>query len=169
MTGLDSVTAAVNDLKRARAARETVLANASLEQIQADPKLLQFAMAEGKAAFGDNCAGCHGAGGQGAKGYPNLNDDVWLWGGSLQAIEHTIRVGVRSEDPDARFSMMPSFGKDAILPPAQIDDLTEYVVALSHRPANAAAVARAAPLFQANCGVCHGPFTRGVALVAVFT
>ncbi len=52
-------------------------------QIQNDPDLLQFALAEGKSAFGDNCAPCHGAGGQGAQGYPNLNDDVWLWGGKL--------------------------------------------------------------------------------------
>ena len=52
---------------------------------------------------------------------------------------------------------MPAFGTDAILPPAQIDDLTEYVVALSHRPADRAAVGRAAPVFQANCAVCHGP------------
>ena len=121
----DSVTAAVNDLKRARAARETVLANASLEQIQADPKLLQFAMAEGKAAFGDNCAGCHGAGGQGAKGYPNLNDDVWLWGGKLEDIQHTITVGVRSTSPQTRQSQMPSWGRSNILTPHQILDLTD--------------------------------------------
>src|SRR3569833_682513 len=85
----DSVIAEVNALKTARAAREKVLAPASLEQIQADPNLLQFAMAEGRAAFGDNCAGCHGAGGQGARGYPNLNDDVWIWGGKLEDIQHT--------------------------------------------------------------------------------
>ena len=157
----DSVTAAVNDLKRARAARETVLANASLEQIQADPKLLQFAMAEGKAAFGDNCAGCHGAGGQGAKGYPNLNDDVWLWGGKLEDIQHTITVGVRSTSPQTRQSQMPSWGRSNILTPHQIIDLTEYVVNLSHRPADHAAVARAAKLFKDNCASCHGPEGRG--------
>ena len=154
----------VKDLKvlsDQRGAAGARLKSASLEQIEADPALQAYALEEGQSIFGDNCATCHGQGGTGGKGYPNLRDDVWLWGGSLQAIEHTIRVGVRSEDPDARFSMMPSFGKDAILPPAQIDDLTEYVVALSHRPANAAAVARAAPLFQANCGVCHGPQGRG--------
>ena len=63
---------------------------------------LQFALAEGKAAFGDNCAPCHGAGAQGSHGYPNLNDDIWIWGGKLEDIQHTITVGVRSTSPDTR-------------------------------------------------------------------
>src|SRR3569833_1265224 len=79
----DEVTADVAALKSARAGHERELAAASLAQIQHNPALLQFAMAEGKAAFGDNCAPCHGAGGQGGHGYPNQNDDVWLWGGLL--------------------------------------------------------------------------------------
>ena len=54
-------------------------------QIVADPKLLEIALAEGKAAFGDNCAPCHGSGGQGQKGYPNLTAGRWLWGGTLDA------------------------------------------------------------------------------------
>ena len=92
----DDVTANVAALKAARASKEHELRNASLAQIQTNPELLQFALAEGKAAFGDNCVPCHGAGGQGAHGYPNLNDDVWLWGGKLADIQHTITVGVRS-------------------------------------------------------------------------
>jgi len=157
----DEVTANVAALKAARADREHALSNASLAQIQSDPQLQQFAMAEGKAAFGDNCAPCHGSGGQGAHGYPNLNDDVWLWGGKLSDIQHTITVGVRSTAADTRKSQMPSFGRDAILKPEQVDDLTEYVVHLSHRPADAAAVKRAASLFQDNCAVCHGPQGKG--------
>ena len=105
----DEVTANVARAEGARAAvREKALTNASLADIQKNPDLLQFAMAEGKTAFGDNCAPCHGAGGQGAHGYPNLNDDVWLWGGKLEDIQHTITVGVRStaaehpQVPDAR-------------------------------------------------------------------
>ena len=58
----DKVAADLAALKTARAGREQALASANLEQIQADPALLQFAMAEGKAAFGDNCAPCHGSG-----------------------------------------------------------------------------------------------------------
>jgi cytochrome c oxidase cbb3-type subunit 3 len=157
----DVVTADVNALKAARHAREAALAHASLAQIQSDPDLLQFAMASGRTTFGDNCAPCHGSGGQGARGYPNLNDDVWLWGGKLADIQHTISVGVRSTDPDTRQSQMPAFGRDGILKPEQIDDVTEYVVHLSGRQANAAAVGRAAKLFADNCAACHGPAGKG--------
>ena len=157
----DVVTADVNALKAARRAKETELAHASLEQIQANPDLLQFAMASGRSTFADNCAGCHGSGGQGAHGYPNLNDDFWLWGGKLEDIEHTITVGVRSTDPNTRQSQMPAFGRDGILKPAQIDDLTEYVVHLSGRAADAAAVNRATKLFAENCAQCHGPAGKG--------
>ncbi|MEO8301656.1 MAG: cytochrome-c oxidase, cbb3-type subunit III [Rhizomicrobium sp.] len=157
----DEVTANVAALKAARAGHELALAKASLADIQKDPDLLQFAMAAGKATFGDNCVPCHGAGGQGAHGYPNLNDDVWLWGGKLTDILHTIAVGVRSTDPDTRQSQMPAFGRDAILKPAQIEDLTEYVVHLSGRAADAKAAGRAAPLFADNCAACHGPDGKG--------
>ena len=157
----DEVTTDVAALKSARAGREQALANASLADIQNSPDLLQFAMAEGKAAFGDNCAPCHGAGGQGARGYPNLNDDVWLWGGKLTDIQHTITVGVRSTSADTRQSQMPAFGRDGIIKPAQVDDLTEYVVHLSGRAADARAVRRAIPLFADNCAACHGPEGKG--------
>jgi len=157
----DEVTANVAALKAARAGRERMLAKASLADIQKDPDLLQFAMAEGKAAFGDNCVPCHGAGGQGARGYPNLNDDVWLWGGKLTDIEHTITVGVRSTNADTRESQMPGFGRDGIVKPQQINDLVEYVVHLSGRPADGSAVRRAAPLFADNCASCHGAGGKG--------
>jgi cytochrome c oxidase cbb3-type subunit 3 len=157
----DRVTADVASLKAARADRERALGSASLSDIQTNPDLLQFAMAAGKTAFGDNCAGCHGAGGQGAPGYPNLNDDVWLWGGKLGDIEHTITVGVRSTSPQTRQSEMPAFGRDGILKPAQIDDLVEYVVHISNRSADAGAVQRATPLFVDNCAACHGSAGKG--------
>jgi cytochrome c oxidase cbb3-type subunit 3 len=144
-----------------RGAEGRMLNSASLEQIEKDPKLQAYALAVGQSIFGDNCATCHGAGGTGGKGYPNLRDDIWLWGGSLEDIQHTITVGVRSGQPDARMSQMPAFGRDEMLKPEQIDDLTEYVVALSHRPANKAAVQRGAPLFDQNCAVCHGPTGAG--------
>ena len=157
----DEVTADVAALKAARAGREKALARASLPDIQKNPDLLQFAMAAGKTAFGDNCAACHGAGGQGAPGYPNLNDDAWLWGGKLVDIEHTITVGVRSTSPHTRQSQMPAFGRDAILKPAEIGDLVEYVVQLSGRPADARAARRAVPLYADNCASCHGETGKG--------
>ena len=152
---------AIAALKAERRAREASLAGASLDQIQKNPDLLQFSLAAGRSAFGDNCAPCHGSGGQGAHGYPNLNDDVWLWGGKLSDIQHTITVGVRSTSPDTRQSQMPSFGRDGILKPEQVDDLTEYVVHLSGRAADRAAVARAGKLFAENCAACHGPAGKG--------
>lgn len=148
-------------LQAQRGAQGARLTNASLEEIQRDPALLSYAMAVGASKFGDNCATCHGTGGTGGKGYANLRDDVWLWGGSLEDIQRTITYGVRADDPNTRTSQMPGFGTGQLLKPDQIDDLTEYVVALSHRKADSAAVARAAPLFAQNCTVCHGPDGRG--------
>ena len=156
-----AVVTALDQLKAQRTAEAADLDKASLAEIVATPKLLDFALAEGKSVFGDNCAPCHGSGAQGSRGYPNLNDDDWLWGGTLSDIQHTITVGVRSTSPDTRQSQMPAFGRDAILKPAQIDDLTEYVVNLSHRPADAAAVKRATQLFADNCAACHGPEGKG--------
>ena len=138
------------------------LRTASLEEIEKDPKLNEYAQQVGQSVFGDNCATCHGIGGTGGKGYANLRDDVWLWGGKLEDIQYTITHGIRSGADQARMSMMPAFGRDEMLQPAQIDDLTEYVVKLSGRPADAAAVARAQPLFEAQCSACHGPAGKGM-------
>jgi cytochrome c oxidase cbb3-type subunit 3 len=135
--------------------------SASLEQIRADPALFNYAMAGGKAAFGDNCAPCHGPGGGGGKGFPNLADDKWLWGGDLAAIHRTINLGIRNANPDSRQSAMPRFGVDGMLTPAQINDVAEYVLSLSGQAKDQAAVARGTPLFAENCAVCHGPAAAG--------
>jgi cytochrome c oxidase cbb3-type subunit 3 len=158
----DDVSKAVGELKTQRRVQGQQLANASLEQIEGNPDLLQFAREAGKSAFGDNCATCHGSGAQGFKGYPNLNDDVWLWGGKLEDIRRTITVGVRSTHAETRLSQMPAYGRDALLEPKQIDDLTEYVMALSGRRADGEAVARAEPLFKLQCASCHGEDGKGL-------
>jgi len=141
------------------------LRTASLERIEADPQLNAYAQQVGQSVFGDNCATCHGIGGTGAKGYANLRDDVWLWGGKLEDIQYTITHGVRSGGEGARLSMMPAFGRDEMLKPEEIDDLTEYVVKLSGRTADVAAVGRAAPLYQAQCSACHAPNGKGMVAV----
>lgn len=151
----------LDDLKALRHARAAGLRSASLEQIEADPKLQAFALAAGASAFGDNCATCHGSGGTGAKGYPNLRDDVWLWGGSLEDIAHTITVGVRSSHPDTRQSMMPAFGRDGLLTAAQVDDAAQFVVQISGRRADPASAARGAAVFAEQCASCHGPEGKG--------
>lgn len=152
----------LDGLKAHRQAGEAKLRTASLQQIEADPDLQAYAMQVGQSVFGDNCATCHGAGGGGGKGYPNLRDDVWLWGGSLDEIRHTLEVGVRSGHPQAKGeTVMPAFGRDQLLTDAQIADMTEYVVALSRRKANQAAVTRAAQTYADQCAACHGPAGAG--------
>lgn len=155
------VAQAVAELKAERSKLGQQLAGSSLQQIEADPNLFQFAREAGKSAFGDNCATCHGSGGQGHKGYPNLNDDVWLWGGTLEDIKHTLTVGIRSTHPDTRQSQMPAFGKDGILKAGEIADLTEYVLHLSGQQANQTAVQRATQLWTDNCASCHGDDGKG--------
>jgi len=150
------------DLERVRGEGAAKLKTASLQEIEQDPELQSFALAVGQSVFGDNCATCHGVGGTGAKGYPNLRDDVWLWGdGSLEEIHQTIAVGVRGDHDETRTSQMPAFGRDQMLTAAQINDMTEYVVALSGREADKAAVGRAAPIYAEQCVACHGPAGKG--------
>lgn len=152
----------VASLHTERAAAASQLVEASLSEIENDMSLQQFALAMGESAFGDNCATCHGAGGRGAKGYPMLADDIWLWDGTLDGIEYTLRHGIRhTDDPDTRLSAMPAYGRDGLLTPKEIDDLVQYVLNLSGREANAAAIARAAPVFAAQCVSCHGADGRG--------
>jgi len=134
------------------------------ESILEDPELYQFAIAGGKAAFKENCSQCHGTGGGGAKGYPNLNDDEWIWGGSLEDIYSTLVVGIRSGHEDEKTSMMPNFGEDGILNKEQMRDVAQYVYALSHKEnlADAATLQRGAGIFKEQCAACHADDGRGM-------
>ena len=132
-----------------------------LDKLQSRPGSAHFALAGGRSAFAVNCSQCHGQGAEGSKGFPNLNDDDWLWGGTLDAIYKTIRFGARSGNPNAHESQMPAFLKDGILKPEQINDLAEYVLSFSHRSTDAAAAARGKALFAQNCAACHGPQGKG--------
>lgn len=135
---------------------------ASLEQAEADPDLRAYAVAAGHAAFGQNCAACHGSAGKGATGFPSLADRDWLWGGTREAIQQTIVHGIRWPGSDAaRNTQMPAFGAQGILQRAEILDLTEYVRSLSGAPHDAVAAARAAGPFAENCAACHGPAGLG--------
>ena len=112
------------DLHKQRGAMMDKLSSASLAEIAGNPQLLDFARAVGRVAFADNCAPCHGAGGGGAKGYPNLNDDDWLWGGKLADINNTIRHGVRSGDDKGRQGNMPPFA--GALKPNEISAVADF-------------------------------------------
>jgi cytochrome c oxidase cbb3-type subunit 3 len=135
----------------------------SLEDIRKDPDLFQFAVAGGRSAFSVNCVQCHGSGASGGKGYPNLNDDEWLWGGSLEAIHTTLVHGIRFEgDDDTRVSDMPAFGRDGVLDAAQINDVAEHVLALSGQEHDQAAAERGTAIFEENCAACHGAQGEGI-------
>ncbi|WP_372622850.1 cytochrome-c oxidase, cbb3-type subunit III [Falsiroseomonas sp.] len=136
---------------------------ATPQQIAADPELRSFAMAGGRIAFANNCAACHGAGGQGAVGgFPSLADDDWLWGGTHEAIRATIQHGIRAgESDEERTSMMPRFVADGVLTTAQAADTAEFVLSLSGRSTDAAGVERGKALYAENCASCHGENGEG--------
>lgn len=147
------------DLADAAAARAPLLdriAAADFGDLRRDPDLLTMALGAGAAAFGDNCAPCHGAGAQGFVGYPNLNDDVWLWGGRVEEIATTIRHGIRdAADPETRFNMMPAHLDDGLLSREEILDVVEHVMAISGREHDGAAARRGAEVFATMCVACH--------------
>ena len=149
-------------LQSLRGEKGAALANASLESITKDQALLAFARAQGKAAFGDNCAPCHGTGAAGSKGYPNLNDDDWLWGGTLADIHQTIEFGIRSGHAKARENQMPAFGRDNILKRDEIVTVARFVRSLSGLPVPAGTNLDAGKkLFADNCVACHGDDGKG--------
>ncbi|MBB3981894.1 cytochrome c oxidase cbb3-type subunit 3 [Sphingobium fontiphilum] len=139
------------------------IADTPIEQLPGNAQLMQAAVEGGRAAFKVHCVQCHGSGAAGSKGYPNLNDDDWLWGGDLTTIEKTIIDGVRNPDhAETRQSMMPAFGRDQLLTPAQVNDVVAHVRTISRQDKPGAASQRGAPVFADNCAVCHGPAGQGI-------
>lgn len=152
---------ALDKVAEGQAARAVIgkgLATAELSAIAADPKMREFAMANGKAAFGDNCAPCHGSAGVGGPGFPSLQDDDWLWGGKLSDIHQTLKVGIRSTHDETRQTQMPAFGKDGVLKKDEISTVADYVLSLSGK---GTATPAAKQLFADNCASCHGEDGKG--------
>jgi cytochrome c oxidase cbb3-type subunit III len=138
------------------------LAQLPIEQLPGNPQLLRAAERGGRSAFKVHCVQCHGAGAAGSKGYPNLNDDDWLWGGDLATIQTTLVNGIRHPgNDDTRVSQMPAFGRDEILQKNEIRDVVAHVRVISGQDKPDAASARGALLFEANCAVCHGAEGKG--------
>jgi cytochrome c oxidase cbb3-type subunit III len=150
------------NLEKIRGDKMVALGAASLADIEKDPALLALARARGKTVFGDNCAPCHGSGGAGAKGYPNLNDDDWLWGGTLDQIQQTIEFGARSGHPKTHEGAMLAFGKEGVLKKEQIVTVANYVRSLSGLSTGSGYDAAAgAKIFAENCTACHGDAGKG--------
>jgi cytochrome c oxidase cbb3-type subunit 3 len=156
------VAADLAELRLARGGRTAALEQTPLADIERDPALLAVAMAQGRAAFANNCAPCHGTGAAGAAGYPNLNDDDWLWGGTLNEIRTTIAHGVRAGDPEGHESAMPAFGKTGLLPADDIVVVANYVRSLSGLTVRSGIdLAKGRKIFADNCAVCHGDAGTG--------
>lgn len=140
----------------ARAVLATELANTPLEEVAGNADLYQFAVAGGSSAFKVNCSQCHGAGAAGGGIYPNLVDDDWIWGGTLEDIHLTLRHGIRyAGDDDTRDSLMPAFG-DGLLEREEISDVAWFVRQISSQETDVEAAKRGEVIFDEQCAVCHG-------------
>ena len=149
-----------------KAPMRLALSRIAIERLPADSRLMQAAIEGGRAAFKVHCIQCHGSGAAGSKGYPNLNDDDWLWGGNIKEIHQTLVDGIRQPSNDqTRTSQMPAFGRGGILQPAQIDDTVSFVRLLARKEPTSASARRGANLFADNCAACHGPDGKGLRLL----
>ncbi|MBY3095125.1 cytochrome-c oxidase, cbb3-type subunit III [Rhizobium laguerreae] len=151
------------DLDQAKASQmklTDLVAAKTVQEIASDPALREFAIAGGASAFKVNCATCHGSGASGGPGFPNLNDDDWLWGGDLDAIQTTIAHGVRFEsDSEAHASEMPAFTN--VLEPIQMRQVAAYVWGLTNKPSDTALAEAGKQVFADNCSACHGEDAKG--------
>jgi len=132
-------------------ARLAPLKQRSLQQLAGD----SGAMSMARNLFNANCAGCHGSDARGAKGFPNLADKDWLWGGGEDRILETIAEG--------RHGVMPALGP--ALPGNAINEVASYVVSLSGGKAPEDWIEAGEARFQTICVACHGADAKGNALL----
>ncbi|MEN9340926.1 MAG: hypothetical protein RJA32_6 [Pseudomonadota bacterium] len=118
------------------------------KQVAADPAAREM----GQRLFLNHCAQCHGSDAGGSKGFPNLADTDWLYGGDTQDIKQTLIAG--------RAGVMPAF---AHLESAQVSDVANYVRSLSGLAADQIKVGRGAEVYKSNCAACHGAEGKGMA------
>lgn len=153
------------EIADARAAQgETLekIAATPVADILADDSLARFARAGGRSLFKVYCSQCHGTGAAGSEGYPNLNDDEWVWGGSIDQIHATIAHGARSPvDPDTHYNLMPNFGTDALLLPEERAIVARQVASFSGIEGGKA-TAEGAQIYADNCAGCHGEAGEGL-------
>ncbi len=139
---------------------EKKLAETDITEVAQDPELKHYATQAGAAVFKTWCIQCHGAGGQGAKGFPNLLDDEWLWGGDLENIHITVNHGIRTEaDEETRTGDMPAWAD--VLEPDELVAVVEYVLSFNQKDANAKLVEAGKVVFEENCTACHREDAKG--------
>jgi cytochrome c oxidase cbb3-type subunit III len=164
MLGWTSRGELATEMQAEQARKAPILAAIAATPIEALPrnaKLMQTAIEGGRAAYKINCVQCHGSGHAGSKGYPNLNDDDWLWGGDIGAIHYTLTHGVRQPDHEpTRLSQMPAYGD--ILNAAEIGQLVAHVRAISGQDKPDQASVAGAALFTTNCASCHNNDGKGM-------
>lgn len=152
----------MNAAATAQSAMTEKIAAMDINAIQADENARTFAVAAGGSTFKVYCTQCHGSGAQGGPGYPNLNDDSWLWGGKPDQIVQTIAHGIRyTADPATRDTQMPAFGKDGVLDATQIGNVVQHVRKIAGLSADEAAATAGAQVFADNCASCHGANGEG--------
>lgn len=150
------VAAEIKAVEEANAPINAKLESVDLNAIVGDPELNTYAVSAGGAVFRTWCAQCHGSGAAGAKGYPNLLDDDWLWGGDMEAIYQTVAHGIRNEDSDdARYSEMPAFGRDELLTEEEVDQVTNFVMSLSGEANDASQIEAGSVIYADSCSSCH--------------
>lgn len=158
----DAVEQEISAAKQAQSKYIDALQTASLDQVKDNEELMTFAINGGKSAYSVNCVQCHGTGATGSVGYPNLNDDEWLWGGKLEDIYTTIQHGIRfDEDDDTRLSEMPAFLTDELLEKPDILKVAHFVRAFTGLEHDADSAAAGAEIFADNCAACHGENGQG--------
>ena len=156
----DKVDADVAAVAKQRAGAMDRIKALSFADIKKDPGLLAVAETAGRITFAENCQPCHGAGGGGNPGYPALAAGSWMWGGKLDDIHQTVSFGVRSAHDNTRQSLMPRFGADAMLKPAEIQAVADHVLTLYGKPA--VSTPEGKRVYVENCVPCHGDAGQGV-------
>lgn len=167
--GIDQRTTVTDKMAEADALKQewiNRLESADYRDIPYDDELMNLVDVSGARLFDDNCAVCHGRQGTGNLNYPSLADDSWLWGDDPEHIAQTLRVGINSDHPDARFAIMPAFGELGVLDKTTIENVVQYVRAEAKLP-----VLRAASdlkrqesgkqTFLSVCAGCHGQDLKG--------
>ncbi len=162
-TNREAVHEAIAEHESEQAVYTDRIAELSIDEVAADPELMQFSQSGGAAVFRTYCSQCHGAGAAGvqAAGYPNLLDDDWLWGGTREAIYQTIAYGIRwnpDENFDTRIGEMPAFGPDW-LSDEEVAAVVQYTRSLSGLAERSDA---GAEIFANECASCHGDEGKGL-------